>query len=82
VVVDGPWAALECTRIPPALEGLPLATLGYPLTTSSDAHFPEHVARRPFELEISVEELQPGGPGTAADMAALVRALGKRPKGG
>ena len=81
VIIDGPWTALECTRIPPALEGSPLATLGYPLTTSSDAHYPEHVARRPFELDLSVEELQPHGPGTTADMAALARALGKRPKG-
>ena len=78
VVVDGPWAALECVRIPPAINGLPLDTKGYPLTTSSDAHYPEHVARRPFELDISREELQPGGPGTEADLEAFRRALGKR----
>jgi hypothetical protein len=58
-----------------------LDTLGYPLTTSSDAHYPEHVARRPFELDLSAEELQPGGPGTEADPEALKRALGRRPKG-
>jgi hypothetical protein len=94
VVVKGPWAALECVRIPPktfappgaAETGRPvntgyLDTLGCPLTTSSDAHYPEHVARRPFDLDISVEELQPGGPGTEADMEALKRALGRRPKG-
>ena len=80
VIVDGPWAALECVRIPPAVNGLPLDTLGYPLTTSSDAHYPEHIARRPFQLDISPEELQPGGPGTTADMEAFKRALGKRPR--
>jgi len=78
VVVDGPWAALECVRIPPAVNGQPLDTKGYPLTTSSDAHYPEHVARRPFELDISREELQPGGPGSEANMEAFRRALSKR----
>jgi len=50
------------------------------LTTSSDAHYPEHIVRRPFQLDITAEELQPGGPGTMADMEAFKRALGKRPK--
>jgi PHP family Zn ribbon phosphoesterase len=92
VVVDGPWAAVECTRIPPVTfsgggpgMGPPipaaLDTLGYPLITSSDAHYPEHVARRPFELDVTAEELLPGGPGTDADLAALKRALGTRPVG-
>jgi PHP family Zn ribbon phosphoesterase len=89
VVVPGPWAALECVRIPPKTFGVPGAaeadtpihTLGYPLTTSSDAHYPEHVARRPFDLDLSAEELQPGGPGTEADLEALKRALARRPKG-
>jgi PHP family Zn ribbon phosphoesterase len=90
VVVKGPWVAVECTRIPPMRPALaagdgspksvPLDTLGYPLTTSSDAHYPEHVARRPFELDITAEELLPNGPGTGADMAALIRALARRPK--
>jgi hypothetical protein len=62
------------------MNGLPLDTLGFPLTTSSDAHYPEHIARRPFELDISQEELQPGGPGTEADMTAFKRALEKRPR--
>jgi PHP family Zn ribbon phosphoesterase len=79
VIVDGPWTALECVRIPPALNGQPLDTLGYPLITSSDAHYPEHLVRRPFGLDISPEELQPGGPGSEADMEAFKRALGKRP---
>ncbi|MDR0387857.1 MAG: PHP domain-containing protein [Treponema sp.] len=76
VVVPGPWAALECVRIPPSMD-----TLGYPLTTSSDAHYPEHVARRPFKLDITPEELCPDGPGAGVDMAAFTRALEKRPRG-
>jgi len=75
VITEGPWAAAECVRIPPQINNLPLNTLGYPLITSSDAHFPEHIARRPFELEITEEELQPGGPGTEADMNAFKQAL-------
>jgi hypothetical protein len=93
VGVDGPWAALECTRIPPVTfsggglgNGPPipaaLGTLGYPLITSSDAHYPEHVARRPFELDVTVEELLPGGPGTDAGLEALKRALARRPVSG
>ena len=95
VVVKGPWAAVECTRLPPKRPGVNpqdaapldtgyldtwyLDTLGYPLTTSSDAHYPEHVARRPFELDLTLEELAPHGLSGEADMDALVRALAKRP---
>jgi hypothetical protein len=83
VVVPGPWTAVECTRLPPFIgppaEGRSLDTLGYPLTTSSDAHYIEHVARRPFQLDITPEELAPNGPDKEADMGALVRALKKRP---
>jgi hypothetical protein len=81
VIVKGPWAALECIRIPPSIDRKPLNTFGYPMTTSSDAHYPEHVGRRPFELDVSVEELQPGGSGYEADMAVLKQALSKRPRG-
>ena len=80
VLVKGPWAALECVRIPPFMNGSPLDTLGYPLTTSSDAHYPEHIARRPFNLDVSAEELQPGGRGTEAVMEVFKQALGKRPR--
>ena len=79
VITSGPWAAIECVRIPPSLDGQLLDTLGFPLITSSDAHVPEHIARRPFLLDITLEELQPGGPGTEADMEVFKRALGKRP---
>jgi len=80
IIVKGPWTAIECVRIPPSLNGTPLDTLGYPMITSSDAHYPEHVCRRPFQLDITAEELQPGGPGTEADMEAFKKALMKRPR--
>ena len=78
-IITGPWAAMECTRLPPMANGQSLDTLGYCLTTSSDAHFPEHVGRRPFELDINLEELAPSGLSGGADMDALKRALAKRP---
>jgi len=83
-IVEGPWAALEFTRLPPVLYspekgGTALETFGYPLITSSDAHYPEHVARRPFELDTSIEELAPNGLSGGADMEILKRALAKRP---
>ena len=80
VMVKGPWAAVECIRIPPMIgypHSSPLDTLGYPLITSSDAHYPEHVARRPFTLDIEPEELQPNGPQTDADIEALKKALNR-----
>jgi hypothetical protein len=77
VVVPGPWSALECTRLPSVTA--PLDTLGCHLITSSDAHYPEHVGRRPFELDTSMEELAPNGLSGGADMEALKRALAKRP---
>jgi hypothetical protein len=85
VVVDGPWAAVECTRLPPALHGggpdsSYLDTLGFPLITSSDAHYPEHVARRPFSLDAVMEELAPDGLGGGADMEVLKQALDRRPR--
>jgi len=80
IVVGGPWTALECVRIPPTFNQTPLNTLNLPLTTSSDAHYSEHVGRRPFELDISEQELQPGGSGTDVCMESLKKALEKRPK--
>ncbi|MDR0706326.1 MAG: PHP domain-containing protein [Treponema sp.] len=74
VVIPGPWAAVECVRLPPSID-----TLGYPLTTSSDAHYPEHVARRPFSLDVSMEELAPRGLEGEADIAVLTKALRRRP---
>jgi PHP family Zn ribbon phosphoesterase len=81
VVVPGAWTAVECVRIPPEHSGAPLDTLDFPLITSSDAHYPEHVARRPFTLDITREELIPNGIEREADMAALKAALARRPRG-
>ncbi|MCL2244344.1 MAG: PHP domain-containing protein [Treponema sp.] len=78
VVVDGPWAALECVRIPSSNRDDWLDTRNYPLITSSDAHYPEHVARRPFNLDVSELELFPGGKGTEAVLEIFKKALGKR----
>jgi len=81
VMIKGSWAAVECTCIPPAVDRMPLDTLGYPLITSSDAHFPEHVGRRPFELDTNLEELAPRGLSGGADLDVLRRALAKRTAG-
>ncbi len=74
-VVDGPWAALECVRLPPSVD-----TKGYPLTTSSDAHYPEHVARRPFELDADWKDLAASG-GGSVDISVVEAALSRRPRG-
>ncbi|MFQ3546699.1 MAG: PHP domain-containing protein [Termitinemataceae bacterium] len=52
-VSPGPWAALECVRLPPSVD-----TFGYPLITGSDAHYPEHIGRRSFELPLAEQEVQ------------------------
>ena len=75
VVVHGPWAALECVRIPSSVN-----TFHYPLVTGSDAHYPEHVGRRPFKLNASREELLPHGPEKDIDIDVLKEALGKNIK--
>jgi hypothetical protein len=79
IVVNGPWAAVECVRIPPvdSFTKDPLDTLGFPLITSSDAHFPEHVARRSFNLDVNIEELLPNGTEKDANIDVLKQALGK-----
>ncbi len=74
-VTDGPWSALECVRLPPAVD-----TRGYALITSSDAHYPEHVARRPFLLDAQIAELAPDGPGRGVSLEALRSALSRRPR--
>lgn len=45
---DGPYAAVEAVRPLPAG-----AARGYTIITGSDAHYPEHIARRPFGLELA-----------------------------
>ena len=82
VVVPGPWTALECVRIPPLTVfgdplSPPLNTYHYPLITGSDAHYPEHVGRRPFKLDVTREQLLPHGPEKEIDMDVLKEALNK-----
>lgn len=85
-VVDGPWDALEVVRMPadanpaePDPGGAPrIDTRGYPLTTSSDAHYPEHVARRAFDLDFGEEPLLDGA--GRVRMEALRAALARRPR--
>jgi len=74
-VVAGPWAALECLRIPPGID-----TGRYPLITSSDAHHPDQVGRRAFELPVPAEALR--GEGDGADLSALAAALSALAPGG
>ena len=86
VVVKGPWAALECVRIPPLKEmGNPdsaaLETHGFPLISGSDAHYTEHIGRRPFELDTTAEALLPHGPSGDADLNILMQALERRLRG-
>lgn len=44
---DGPYDAVEALR--PLAPG---AARGYPVVSGSDAHHPEHIARRPFSIEL------------------------------
>ena len=74
----GPYAAVESMREPPQE-----LRLGYPAVSGSDAHYPEHVGRRPFGLELPEELLKAasageGGAGEAL-LAALARALQSGP---
>jgi hypothetical protein len=43
----GPYDAVESLREPP-----PALTLGLAAVSGSDAHYPEHVCRRPFVAEL------------------------------
>ena len=79
-IPDGPLAALEVTRMPEsdAQGSVSLDTRGYPLITSSDAHYPEHVARRAFDLDIAGDPLL--GPDGRVSMETLKAALLRRPR--
>jgi PHP family Zn ribbon phosphoesterase len=72
-IPDGPWSALEVTRMPAAID-----TRGYPLITSSDAHFPEHVGRRAFDLDIADDPLT--GDRGRVRMETIRAALSRRPR--
>ncbi|AEJ20877.1 PHP domain-containing protein [Gracilinema caldarium] len=71
-VSAGPWSALECVRLPPTVQ-----TLGYPLITSSDAHYPEHVGRRAFELPLHERECQQALAAGKIDLPLLSAALSR-----
>jgi PHP family Zn ribbon phosphoesterase len=72
-IPDGPWSALEVTRMPASID-----TRGYPLITSSDAHFPEHVGRRAFDLDIADAPLLDAG--GRVSMETIKAALSRRPR--
>ena len=44
---DGPYAAVESMRQP-----APGEARGYPVVSGSDAHYPENIGRRPFEIDL------------------------------
>lgn len=76
-VVEGAWDALEVVRMPVGTER-EFDTKGYPLTTSSDAHFPEHIARRAFDLDIADDPLTLGD--GRASIETIRAALQRRPR--
>ncbi|MBU0928128.1 MAG: PHP domain-containing protein [Spirochaetes bacterium] len=63
---EGPFAAVEAVR-----PVSPSASRGHTVITGSDAHYPEHVGRRPFGLELP-EGWDAGG---SVDLDALRDAL-------
>ena len=83
-IPEGPWSALEVVRMPEAghaitgSDGKPLDTHGYPLITSSDAHYVEHIARRAFDLDIADDPLQDSR--GYANMDTIKAALARRPR--
>lgn len=54
-VIDGKWDAVEFVKPEAAKTMLPSP---YPVITSSDAHYAEHIGRRAFELDIGNEPLK------------------------
>jgi len=78
-IVDGPWAALEVVRMPDRGQvSTTLDTRGFPLITSSDAHYPEHIARRAFDLDIAGDSLTRSD--GSADLETIKAALDRRPR--
>lgn len=77
-IVDGPWSALEMVRMPDrAILPHTIDTRGYPLITSSDAHYIEHIGRRAFDLDIQDAPLcRSDG---SADINTIKAALNRRP---
>lgn len=53
---EGPYAAVEALR--PQVRG---EARGYPVVSGSDAHYPEHVGRRPFTVDLPEGWREPDG---------------------
>lgn len=91
-VPHGDWDALEVVRTPPScvewIDGkqlfVELDTRGFPMTTSSDAHYPEHIARRPFDLDFADAPLHGVGgilnDDDSVNIETLKAALQRRPR--
>jgi hypothetical protein len=83
-IPDGPWSALEVVRMPEegqsiiGSDGRILDTRGYPLITSSDAHYIEHIARRAFDLDIADDPLTDSS--GRANLKTIKAALARRPR--
>lgn len=68
---EGPYAAVEAMRDPARA-----LTRGHPVISGSDAHWPEHVARRASRVELPEEALRLGRAGRGEELlAALVEAF-------
>lgn len=79
VIVEGPWDALEVVKMPgSSQEDATVDTRGYPLITSSDAHYPENIGQRAFDLDIKNETLNK--PTGMADIQVIRNALNRRPR--
>lgn len=67
----GPYAAVEAMRDPARA-----LSRDYPVVSGSDAHYPEHIARRPFSVELPDEAMAAGLSGGGEELLeALVAAL-------
>ena len=84
-IIPGEWDALEVINIPPTYvlpndptNHIPLDTLDFPLTTSSDAHYIDDIAKRPFTLEIKYDSLFHAN-GTV-NLNTIRRSLALRPR--
>jgi hypothetical protein len=84
-IVEGDWDALEFVR-PQDMKFVTadsstdiVLPRPYPVTTSSDAHYVEHIARRAFDLDIGDLPLQNAD--GSVNLAAVKSGLAKRMKG-
>jgi hypothetical protein len=67
----GPYAAVEAMR-----DAARALTRGHPVISGSDAHWPEHVARRPTTVDLPEEAIAAGRKGRGEPLlAALVEAF-------